>query len=69
MGGDLLVMTYIKSAKDGLNLKENLLLWRVFCALVPCGNPELIFCPQPGALNCMEDSRKHLGEEIPSQGW
>jgi len=55
--GNLLVMAYVKSAKDGPNLKKNSPLWRVFCAWVPCGNSEVIFCPQPGVLNCMEESR------------
>jgi hypothetical protein len=44
--GDLSVMTYVKTAKGGLNLKENSPLWRVFCAMVPCVNSEVIFCSQ-----------------------
>ena len=59
--GILLVITYVKTVKDGLHLKENSPLWHVFCALVPCGGSEVIFCLQPGALSCMEENRKNLG--------
>ena len=43
--GDMLVMTYFKTDKDELNLKENSPLWRVFCALGPCGESGVIRGP------------------------